>query len=64
MREKGGIGMIIGDILCLSAYISCCLFILLLECRSHPQIDYAVTSIGVALHIITANLDSKYWKVN
>ena len=63
VRETGSIGMIISGILCLFAYIACPLFLLTLEMWSHPYIDYAVTSIGVTLHIITTNLDSGYWKV-
>ena len=54
-----GIRMIIGEILCLSDYISFPLFLPPLELWSQPQINYAVTSIGVALHIITTNLDSE-----
>ena len=57
-REIGSIGMIIGEILCLFAYIACPLFLLPLEWWSQPQIDYAVTSIWVALHRITTELDS------
>ena len=64
VRETGGIGMIISDILCLFAYIFCPLFLLPLELWSHPQIDYAITSIGVFLNRITTDLDSGYWKVN
>ena len=63
VRETGGIGMIISDILCLFDYIACPLFFLPLEFWSQPQIKYSVTSIGVALHIITTDLDSGYWKV-
>ena len=63
MIETGGIGMIIGEILCLFAYISCPLFLLPYEFWSQPQIDYGVTNIGVALHRITTDLDSGYWKV-
>ena len=61
--EAGGIGMIIGEILCLFAYIACPLLLTPLELWSHPQINYAVTSIGVALHRITTDLESGYWKV-
>ena len=60
--ETGGIGMIIGEILCLFDYIACPLFLLPHELWSQPQIYYAVTSIGVALHRITTNLESGYWK--
>ena len=63
VRKMGGIGMIIGEILVLFAYIACPLFLLPLELWSQPQIDYSVTSIGVALHRITTILDSGYWKV-
>ena len=59
VRETGDISMIIGEILCLFSYIS----LPPLELWSHAQIDYAVTSIGVALHRITTDLDSGYWKV-
>ena len=41
VRETGGSRMIIGDILCLFAYISCPLLLLALECWNHPQIDKA-----------------------
>ena len=58
MIETGGIGMIIGEILCLFAYISCPLFLLPLELWSQTQIDYVVTSIGVTLHRITTDHDS------
>ena len=61
--ETGCIGMIIGEILCLFAYIACPLFLLPLEMWSHPQINYAFKSIGVDLHRITTNVDSGYWKV-
>ena len=64
MRETGGIGMIISEILCLFDYISCPLFLLPLYFWSHPQIEYVVTSIGLDLHRITTYLDSGYWKVN
>ena len=63
VRKMDGSRMIIGEILCLFAYIACPLFLLPLEWRSHPQIEYAVTSIGVDLHIISTDLDSRYWKV-
>ena len=63
VREMGGIGMIIDDILCLFAYIACPLFLLFLELWSQSQTNYAVTSIGVAQHRITTELDSGYWKV-
>ena len=63
VRETGGIGMIIGEILCLFAYIACPLFLPPLDLWSQPQIHYAVTSIGVALHRITTDLDSRYWNV-
>ena len=52
--------MIIGEILCLFAYIACPLFLLSLELWIQPKIDYAVTSIGVVLNRITTNLDSGY----
>ena len=61
--EMGDSKMIIGEILCLFAYTACPLFLLPLERWSQPQIDYAITRIGVALHRITTNLDSRYWKV-
>ena len=57
--ETGGIGMIIGKILYLFAYIVSPLFLLPLELWSQPQIEYAVISIGVALHRITTDLDSR-----
>ena len=63
VRETGGIGMIIGEILRFFAYIACPLFLLSPKLWSQPQIDYAVKSIGVSLHIITTKLDSGYWKV-
>ena len=63
VRETGGIGMIIGEILCLFAYIACPLFLLPLELWSQPQIDYSVTSIGVALHRITTKIEYRYVKV-
>ena len=63
MREMGGIGMITGDILCLFAYIYCPPFLLPLEMWSQLQIEYAVTRIGVDLHINNTGLDSVYWKV-
>ena len=63
VRETGGIGMIISEILCLFVYITYPLFLLPHGFWSQPQIDYAVTSIGVALHRITTNLDYGYWKV-
>ena len=63
VRETGGIMMIIGEILCLFACIAYPLSLPPPELWSQPQIDYAVTSIGVALHIITTDLDSRYWKV-
>ena len=37
--ETGGIGMIIGEILCLFSYIICLLFLLPLVWWSEPQID-------------------------
>ena len=58
----GGIGMIISDILRLLYYIAFPLFLLPLEFWSQKQIAYAVTSIGVALHRITTNLDAGYLK--
>ena len=63
VREIGGSGMIIGEILYLFAYISCPIFLLPLEWRNYPKIDYLVTNIGVALYIIITDLDSGYWKV-
>ena len=63
VKETGGIGMIIGEILCLFSYITCPLFLLPLELRIHPKIDYAVTSIGVDMKRITTDLNSGYWKV-
>ena len=63
VREKGGNRMIIGEILCVFASIACPLFLLPLNWWGQIKIDYAVTKIGVDLHIITTNLDSGYWKV-
>ena len=63
VRETCGIGMIISEILCLFAYIAFPLFLLPHELWSQPQIDYAVTHIGVALHRITTDFGSGYWKV-
>ena len=63
VRKMGGIGMIIGEILCLFAYIYCPISLLPLELWSHPQIYYTVTSIGLALYRINTNLDSGYWEV-
>ena len=63
VRETGGIGMIIGEIMFMFAYIGYPLFLVPLELWSQQQIYFAVTSIGVALHIITTDLDSGYWKV-
>ena len=57
VREMGGRGMIIGDILCLFDYIDFPLFLLSLEWWRQPQIDYAVTSIGVDLHILPSILN-------
>ena len=54
--------MIIGEILCLFAYIIFPLFLLPHEFWSHPQIDYVVTNIGLDMHIITTDLESGYWK--
>ena len=62
VRETGGIRIIIGDILYLFAYIACPLFLIPLEFWSQPQIDYTVTSFGVALHMITNDLEYSYWK--
>ena len=45
------------------AHVACPLFLLPLEWWSHPKIDYAVTSIAVALHITTTDLEYRYWKV-
>ena len=59
----GSIGMIIGEILCLFAYITFPLLLLSLELWSQPQIDYVVTSIGVDIRRIATELDSRYWKV-
>ena len=64
VREMGGIRMIISEILCLFAYIDCPFSLLPLELWSQLQIDYAVTRIGVALHIIATGFDSGYWEVN
>ena len=64
VREMGGRSIIIGEILCLFAYIACPLILIPLEWWSYTIIDYVVTIIGVALHIITTDLDSGYWKVN
>ena len=63
VRETGGIGMIIGEILCLFAYIACPLLLLPLELQSHPQMKYTFTNIGMALHRIITDLDSRYCKV-
>ena len=63
VRETGGIRMVISEILCLFAYIACPLFFIPLDFWGQPQIDYAVTNIGMALHRINTNLDSGYWKV-
>ena len=63
VRETDGIGMVIVEVLCLFDSIACPLSLLLLELCSKPQIDYAATSIGVALHRITTELESGYWKV-
>ena len=60
VRETGGRGMIISEILCLFAYIACPPLLLPLDWKSHPQIEYAVTSIGVDLHRITTKIDSRY----
>ena len=62
-RETCGIDMIISEILCLFFYTYCPLFLLPLELRSQPQINFADTSIGVALHIITTDLEYGYLKV-
>ena len=61
--RNGGIRIIIGEILCLFAYIYCPLFLLPLRLWSQPQIDYAVKIIGVSLHRITTDFDSGYWKL-
>ena len=55
--ERNG-RLIIGKIFCLFSYISCPLFLLLLEFWIQPQIDYVVTSIGVAPHQISADVGS------
>ena len=60
VKETGGSGMIIGEILCLFAYIACPVFLLPLEWWDQPQINYAAKIIGVDLHRITTNLDSRY----
>ena len=62
VRETDGIRMVIGEILRLFAYIACPLLILPHKMWSQPQIDYAVTSIGVDLHRITTNIYYGYWK--
>ena len=41
VRETGNTGMIIGEILCLFAYISCLLLLILLEWCSHLQTNKA-----------------------
>ena len=64
VRETADIGVIISEILCLFAYISCPLYLLSHELWSQKQISYVVTSIGVDLHIITTDLDYGYWNVN
>ena len=63
VRETGGTMMIISKVLYLFDYIDCPLFLLPLEWWSQPQINYAVTIIGVDLRRITTDLDSGYWKV-
>ena len=63
MRDTGGIGMIIGEILCLFFYIVFPLFLLRLQLWIQPQIEYNVTIIGVDVHRITTNIDFRYWKV-
>ena len=60
--ETGGIGMIIGEILCLFSYIACTLLLLPHELWSNPKIEYEITSIGVDLHRITTKFESGYWK--
>ena len=56
VREMGDIGMIIGEILCLFAYIACPPFLLPHELWSQIQIYYVVTSIEVDLNRITTDL--------
>ena len=63
LRETGGIGMIIDEILCVFAYIPCPILFLPLELLSQPQIEYTFSSIGVALHRITTDYESGYYKV-
>ena len=63
VRETGGSGMIISEILCLFSHIFFSLFLLPLEWWSLPQINYMVTSIGVDLNRMTTGLDSGYWKI-
>ena len=63
VREMGGIGVIIGEILCLFAFIPFPLLLLHHKLWINPQINYADTSIGVDLKRITIDLDSGYRKV-
>ena len=57
--ETGGIWVVIGEILCLFYYIACPLLLLIFKLWSQTQIEYAVTSIGMYLFIITTELDSR-----
>ena len=63
VKETGGIRMIICEIFCLFEFITCPLFLILFELWSQLQINYPVTSFGVALRKITTDLESGYWKV-
>ena len=63
VRETVSIVMIIGEILCLLAYIACPLLLLPLELWIQPQIKYTFTNVGMALHRIITDLDSRYCKV-
>ena len=59
VRETGDIRMIIVEILCLFVYFALPLLLIPLGLWSNPQIEYAVTIIGVALHRITTGIDSR-----
>ena len=60
VRETGGIRMIIGDIFCLFACITCPIFLPPIELWIQLKINYAVTIIGLDMHRITTDLDSGY----
>ena len=63
VRETCVIGMIIGEILCLFAYIDYTLFLIPLELWIRLRINFSVTIIRVSLHRITINPDYGYWKI-